>query len=141
MRRHAGSSSGELDAIEELDWSDDILQSLDLAYHDLDPETGLYAGLVEAGEMRRLVTDARIDAATSCPPADTRAFLRGEFVTRFGPAVRSIGWNGVAFTHRGEDLLFDMNPLVEENVRLLNEEVAGAESLDEVISLIRRPPE
>jgi hypothetical protein len=46
----------------------------------------------------------------------------------------------VAFTHRGEDLLFDMNPLVEENVKLLNEEVAGAESLDEVISMIRRPP-
>ena len=27
--------------------------------------------------MRRLVTDARIEAAMSCPPNDTRAFLRG----------------------------------------------------------------
>lgn len=126
---------------EGLSWGDPYMQSLDLAYHDIDPETGLYAGLVEAGEVRRLVTDARIDAATSCAPADTRAFLRGEFVTRFGQTVRSIGWNGVAFTHRGEDLLFDMNPLVEENVKLLNRDVAEAENLDEVVQVIRQPHE
>jgi proteasome accessory factor A len=124
---------------EGLGWGDDYLQSIDLAYHDLDPETGLYTGLVEAGEMRRIVSDARADAAISCPPADTRAFIRGEFVKRFGSSVRSIGWNGVAFRHRDEDLLFDMNSLVEESVRLLNEEVGGAASLDDVVRLIRQP--
>jgi proteasome accessory factor PafA2 len=126
---------------EGLSWSDHLMQSLDLAYHDVDPETGLYAGLEQAGEMRRLVTDARIDAAMSCAPADTRAFLRGEFVKRFGSAVRSIGWNGVAFKHKEEDLVFDMNPLVEDNVRLLNEEIANANTLDEVLEVIARKPQ
>jgi Pup amidohydrolase len=123
---------------EGLTWADGTMQSLDLAYHDTDPETGLYYGLLEAGEMRRIVTDGRIEAAMSCAPADTRAFIRGEFVKRFGGAVRSVGWNGVSFEHNGENLLLDMNPLVEENVRLLNEEIAGAESLFEVIAAIRQ---
>lgn len=117
-------------------WNDDYMQSLDLAYHDVDSEQSLYYGLEQEGRMRRLVTDARIQAAISCPPADTRAFLRGLFVERFGETIRSIGWNGVAFTHGDEDLLFDMNPLVEENVQVLNEEFASAESLDEIVRLI-----
>lgn len=125
---------------EGLEWDDPYIQSLDLAYHDIDPEQGLYYGLEQAGEMRRLVTEGRIQAATSCPPADTRAFLRGLFVERFGPSVRSIGWNGVAFKHNDADLLFDMNPLVEENVALLNEEFAAAESLDAVIGMIQNRP-
>src|SRR5579871_6723657 len=131
-----------LDAFREeqgLEWSDPYLQSLDLAYHDVDPEQGLYYGLEQAGEMRRLVTDGRIQAAMSCPPFDTRAFLRGVFVERFGSAVRRIGWNGVAFRHNDEDLLFDMNPLVEENVRVLNDEFASAETLEDAVAIIRRP--
>ena len=124
---------------EGVGWDDPVMQSLDLAYHDVDPEAGLFAGLAEAGQMRRLVTDARVQAAVSCPPGDTRAFIRGLFVRRFPEAVRSIGWNGVAFRHRGEDLLFDMSPLVGPDVEALNEELAGAESLDQVVDVMRRP--
>ena len=90
--------------------------------------------------MRRLVTDARIDAAIVCPPSDTRAFLRGWFVERFPSAVRSIGWNGVIFSHNGEDYLFDMNPLVEPNLSELNNEFANAETLDDVVAVIERKP-
>ena len=125
---------------EGLAWNDPYMQSLDLAYHDVDPEAGLYYGLEQAGEMRRLVTDARIDAALNCPPGDTRAFIRGLFVSRFGPSIRSVGWNGVAFKYEGEDLLFDMNPLVEENVQVLNDEFANVQSLDEAVQVIRNRP-
>jgi proteasome accessory factor A len=120
-----------------LTWSDPYMQSLDLEYHNIDPELGLYYGLEQAGQMRRLVTDSRIEAAASCPPEDTRAFIRGVFVERFGSAVRSIGWNGIAFQHNGQDLLFDMNSLVEENVSLLNQEVAAAATLEQFVEVIR----
>ncbi len=121
-------------------WNDPYIQSLDLAYHDVDPEAGLYYGLEQAGEMRRLVTDARIDAAMSCAPGDTRAFIRGLFAERFAQSVRSIGWNGVAFKYGGEDMLFDMNPLVEANVQALNDEFANAQTLEEAVEVIRRNP-
>lgn len=125
---------------EGLAWNDPYMQSLDLAYHDVDPEAGLYYGLEQAGEMRRLVTDARIDAAMSCAPGDTRAFIRGLFAERFSQSVRSIGWNGVAFKYQGEDMLFDMNSLVEPNVQLLNDEFANVQTLDEAVAVIRRNP-
>jgi proteasome accessory factor A len=134
-----------LDAFREeegLRWDDPHVQSLDLAYHNVDPEQGLYYGLEQAGAMKRLVTDARTEAAISCAPGDTRAFIRGLFVERFGTAIRSIGWNGIAFRHNGEDVVFDMNSLVEEDVVALNEELANAETLDEFVTMIkRRPPE
>jgi proteasome accessory factor A len=125
---------------EGIEWSNPYMQSLDLAYHDVDPEAGLYYGLEETGAMRRLVTDARIQAAVTCPPADTRAYIRGAFVERFGASVRSIGWNGIAFRYRDEDLLFDMNPLVEENVEALNDEFSDAQTLDDAVRIILDPP-
>lgn len=125
---------------EGLKWNDPHIQSFDLAYHNIDPEIGLYYGLEQAGQMRRLVTDARIDSAISCPPTDTRAYLRGVFVERFASAVRKIGWNGIAFDYKGEDMIFDMNPLVEENVKILNDEIADTETLDEFVEVIRRRP-
>lgn len=125
---------------ENLAWNDPYMQSLDLAYHDIDPDAGLYYGLEQAGEMRRLVTEARVEAAMTCAPGDTRAYLRGLFVSRFGQSVRSIGWNGVAFKYNGEDLLFDMNPLVEANVQALNDEFSGVANLDEAVAIIRQNP-
>jgi proteasome accessory factor A len=125
---------------EGIDWENPILQSLDLAYHDLDPESSLFLGLEQQGQIRRLVTEKRIEAAMTCPPQDTRAFLRGFFVHRFGSAVRAVGWNGVAFRHNGDDLLFDMNPLVDGRVGALNEELGALNTLDEVVAAIRREP-
>ncbi len=125
---------------EGLDWDDDYIQSLDLAYHDLSPDEGLYQGLEQAGEMRRLITEARIEGAMSCPPSDTRAYIRGLFVQRFGQSVRSIGWNGIAFSYQGEDFQFDMNTLVEDNLSILNEELSGAASLEDVVNLLQKNP-
>ncbi len=126
---------------EGLTWKDPIMQSLDLAYHDVDPETGLYFGLEQAGEMRRIVSDARIDAAICNPPMETRAYLRGQFVKKFSPSIKSISWNGVMFEHGGEDMLFDMNPLVEENVSFLNREFSKVTTLSEAVECISMKPE
>jgi proteasome accessory factor A len=65
---------------EGLDWQDPMLKSLDLQYHNLDPEKGLYYGLLEEGRVPRLTTDRAIDLATEHPPRNTRAFGRAELV-------------------------------------------------------------
>ena len=58
----------------------DALRSrVDLAYHDLNSETGLASRLVAQGAMVRLCEPAEIERARHTPPA-TRAALRGEFV-------------------------------------------------------------
>ncbi len=65
---------------EKLDWSDPMLKSLDLEYHNLHPGKGLYYGLMEEGRVPRLITDKAIALATEHPPRNTRAFGRGELV-------------------------------------------------------------
>lgn len=60
------------------------LKNQDMAYHDLDPETGLYWFLRDEAtgslRMERLVSNSVIEYAVSEPPKDTRARARGEVV-------------------------------------------------------------
>jgi proteasome accessory factor A len=65
---------------EQLEWSDPLLKSLDLEYHNLNPEKGLYYGLLEEGRVPRLTTDSLINLATIQAPKNTRAFGRSELI-------------------------------------------------------------
>jgi len=89
---------------EDLDWRRDreALQSIDLAYHHLDPEVGLYAALAEGGDVLKLVEESEIEAAMWSPPAETRAALRGALVTRFGSRIRALSWGGGEAEEAGE---------------------------------------
>ncbi len=66
--------------VEGANWDDPWLKSLDLEYHNLHPEKGLYFGLVEEGRVPRLTTDKAVALAQEHPPRNTRAFGRGELV-------------------------------------------------------------
>lgn len=67
---------------EGVDWNDDMMHSLDLEYHNINPDRGLYYGLVDAGQMLRVLTDEQVDHARTHPPANTRAAARGRVVRR-----------------------------------------------------------
>lgn len=56
------------------------LALVDLAYHDVSRERGIYYLLERRGEMERVVTDEAIINGMVDPPATTRARLRGEFI-------------------------------------------------------------
>ena len=53
---------------------------LDLAYHDVRRDRGLYYQLQRDGAVRRVTRDLDIFEAKSIPPQTTRARLRGEFI-------------------------------------------------------------
>ena len=59
-----------------LEWNDPWIQSLDLEYHNLNPERGLYQDLRRRGIVRVVVDEKQIDEAIVKPPADTRAKAR-----------------------------------------------------------------
>ncbi len=56
------------------------LALLDLSYHDVNRDRGIYYLLQRRGEMERVVTDEAVTTAMTQPPATTRARLRGEFI-------------------------------------------------------------
>ncbi len=101
---------------EGLPWSDDMLQSLDLEYHNINPATSLYHGLQDAGLMRRVTTDDAIERATHRAPNNTRAQARARVIAallKTGSRKYVIDWDGVyvgkatrhagiAFTLEGE---------------------------------------
>ncbi len=55
---------------------------IDLQYHDVSRDRGLFYKMQAAGLVERTCTDAAIDTAVEQPPQTTRAKLRGEFIRR-----------------------------------------------------------
>ena len=53
---------------------------LDLAYHDVNRDRGLYYLMERRGMTERVVTDEQVSEAMTTPPATTRARLRGSFI-------------------------------------------------------------
>jgi proteasome accessory factor A len=93
--------SGDLDKVErEIDWvtkyrlieryrakhdlplSSPRIAQIDLAYHDVNRQRGLYYLLERKGAVERVANDLRIFEAKSVPPQTTRARLRGDFIRR-----------------------------------------------------------
>ena len=80
-----------------LEWSNHKLRALDLQYHDIDPERGLYNRLTQRGSMRRLFTDDEIEDAMLHPPEGTRAYFRGRCVSDFADSLVAANWDSLVF--------------------------------------------
>lgn len=91
-------------AEEELDWTADALHSVDLEYHNIDPELGLFYALQESGQTRRVLDELDIVDAMTEPPENTRAKGRAALVqqvlNRKGPRYYMFDWNGVALDRK-----------------------------------------
>ena len=56
------------------------LSQLDLAYHDISRDRGVFAILQRRGRIARVVTEPEVLEAKVVPPQTTRAKLRGDFI-------------------------------------------------------------
>ena len=65
-----------------LQLDDPRVQLLDLQYHDIRRDRGVFYKLQERGLVNRVCTDEDIAVALTEPPQTTRARLRGEFIKR-----------------------------------------------------------
>ncbi|MCC5949102.1 MAG: proteasome accessory factor PafA2 [Nitriliruptoraceae bacterium] len=80
-----------------LDWDHDRLKMVDLQYHDVRQDKGLYQRLAARDRVERLVTDAEVAHAIERPPRDTRAWFRGECIRRFREQIVAAGWDSLIF--------------------------------------------
>ena len=78
-----------------LGWDDPKLRLVDLQYHDVRSDRGLYNRLVASGAVERIVTDEAIALATAAPPETTRAWFRGGCVRRFPDSIVSASWDSL----------------------------------------------
>jgi proteasome accessory factor A len=66
----------------DLPLSSPRVAQLDLAYHDISRQRGLYYLLQRKHAIERIVADLAVFEAKSVPPQTTRAKLRGDFIKR-----------------------------------------------------------
>jgi proteasome accessory factor A len=99
---------------ENLQWTDPWLQSIDLEYHNIALDHGLYYELIRAGQMQRFITESDIKAAIFTPPDTTRAYFRGRSVARFHEAIASIQWDEVVFKTPAGPKTVSLNRVFED---------------------------
>ncbi len=80
-----------------LDWGAPQVQMMDLQYHDLRPDKGLYYLMERQGKVDRIATDEEIQRAIHEPPEDTRAYFRGGCLRRYGGEVFGVNWDSISF--------------------------------------------
>ncbi len=76
-------------------WEDPRIAMIDLQYHDVRPQKGLYYTLERTGNIERLTHHEEIQRAMHIAPAQTRAFFRGACLQRFPQRVYGMSWTSV----------------------------------------------
>lgn len=85
----------EFQEAQKLGADDPWLRSLDLEYHRLDLEAGLYYGLEQAGAMAWAPEEAAVRRAIAEPPSSTRACIRGRCIQKFSGHVLAAQWDHI----------------------------------------------
>lgn len=121
---------------EGLEWDHPKLGLIDVQYHDVRPEKGLFHKLERAGRITRLTTDAEVEAAVVTPPEGTRAYLRSLAVTRFSASLVAASWDSLVLDAGEYGLVrLPMSEPRKGTRALLEERLAG---VDDAPTLLRR---
>ena len=100
-------------------WDDPRVAMMDLQYHDVRPDKGLFYALERANRVERIVLDEEVRQAETVAPFDTRAYFRAACVKKWPQEVYAASWTSV---------LFDAGNAVIKKVPLL-EPLRGTEAL------------
>ena len=79
------------------DWNDPRVRLMDLQYHDIRPEKGLYYTLERSHLIERVVQDVEVTRAEFMPPPGTRAYFRGRCIGKFSKSIYGASWTSVLF--------------------------------------------
>lgn len=104
-------------------WEDPRAAMLDLQYHDVRPEKGLYYTLVRGHHVDQIVSDNEVQRAEVSAPLDTRAYFRAACVKKWPHEVYAASWTSV---------LFDIGNATIKKVPLL-EPLRGTEALTKTL--------
>lgn len=93
---------------------------VDLAYHDISRDRGLFYRMQRKGIVERVCTDAAIAHAVDNPPQTTRAKLRGDFVRRAKERKRdyTVDWVHLKLNDQAQRAVSCKDPLVSEDERV-----------------------
>jgi proteasome accessory factor A len=121
---------------EKLSEDDPWLTSLDLSYHLLDQQQGLFYGLMDQGAFTLPYPLVEIRAHSLCPPSSTRAAVRGRCIEKFGSAVQAAQWDHILLRSTQGTLKLDLCNLFDpQQIKLGLEIINSARSVDDLAKL------
>jgi proteasome accessory factor A len=93
---------------------------LDLQYHDVNRDRGLFYKMQERDLVERVVTDADIATAIETPPQTTRARLRGEFIRRAKERKRdyTVDWVHLKLNDQAQRTVLCKDPFKSRDERV-----------------------
>ena len=93
---------------------------IDLQYHDVSRQRGLFYKLQDKGLVERICTDEAIDEAIETPPQTTRAKLRGEFIRRAKERKRdyTVDWVHLKLNDQAQRTVLCKDPFKSEDERV-----------------------
>ena len=96
---------------------------LDLQYHDVNRDRGLFYKMQRRGMVERICDDAEINEAVDTPPQTTRARLRGEFIRKAKERKRdyTVDWVHLKLNDQAQRTVLCKDPFraVDERVEKL----------------------
>jgi len=96
------------------------IAQLDLAYHDIRRDRGLFYLLVRGGAVESLLTPEQIEVAKDIAPQTTRAKLRGDFISRAHERSRdyTVDWVHLKLNDQGQRTVLLKDPFQHTDERV-----------------------
>jgi len=96
------------------------IAQLDLAYHDIRRDRGLFYLLERGGAVDSILTPAQIETAKDIAPQTTRAKLRGDFITRAQERRRdyTVDWVHLKLNDQGQRTVLLKDPFQHTDERV-----------------------
>jgi proteasome accessory factor A len=118
-------------------WDLPNLRVLDLQYHNISPDHGIFSRLQREGLVERLLSEEDISKFVKEAPRDTRAHFRGKCLERFPREVYLVNWEVVGFNHGKVNRLVPLlNPL-DGTSRQMNKFFENCADSKELINAIQ----
>lgn len=118
-------------------WDDENVHMMDLQYHDLREDKGLYRNLVRNSYVETLVTREEVLQAVDNPPDGTRAYFRGMCLRKFPHRVFGASWTSILFYMDEENIkrIPMMEPL-KGSKEITEELLERSETVEELLANI-----
>jgi len=102
--------------------SDSRIQLVDLSYHDINQERGLFYKMQNRGLVDRLATETEVTLAREIAPQTTRARLRGEFIKQAKLKNRdyTVDWVHLKVNDQTQKTVLCKDPLKSHDERVEN---------------------
>jgi proteasome accessory factor A len=105
---------------ENMPLGDPRVQLMDLQYHDVSRDRGIFYKMQARGLVERLCTDVDIENAIETPPQTTRARLRGEFIRKAKEKKRdyTVDWVHLKLNDQAQRTVLCKDPFKSRDERV-----------------------